>query len=90
MANVIEIVKYRPSNGTEGHGFMSRFCEQCTRDDGGIGVTVCEIIGDTMAYEVDEPDYPSAWTYDKDGRPCCTEFVAAPKLGEQEGGKSHE
>ena len=82
MSAVIEIRKYRPSNGTEGHGFMSRFCEQCARDDGGIGEVVCEIIGDTMAYEVDEPEYPAAWCYDKDGAPCCTEFAAAAQSAE--------
>lgn len=79
MSAVIEIKKYRPSNGTEGLGFMSRFCEQCSRDDGGIGEVVCEIIGDTMCYDVDEPEYPAAWTYDSNGAPCCTEFrPAAP------------
>lgn len=70
----IKIEKYRPSNGTEGDGFMSRHCYQCKHDDGGIGETVCEIIGDTMAYDVDDEQYPDAWRYDAKGCPTCTKF----------------
>lgn len=65
---------YRPSNGTEGDGFMSRHCYQCKHDDGGIGERVCEIIGNTMAYDIDEPEYPTEWRYGEDGRPTCTKF----------------
>lgn len=74
MEQVIKIEKYRPSNGTEGAGFMSRFCDQCRNDDGGVGETVCEIIGNTMAYDVDDPEYPDAWCYGQDGQPQCTAF----------------
>lgn len=76
MEQVIKIEKYRPSNGTEGAGFMSRFCEQCRNDDSGVGETVCEIIGDTMFYDVDEPEYPDAWRYDAQGCPTCVKFSA--------------
>ena len=72
----IKIEKYRPSNGTEGDGFMSRHCYQCKHDDGGIGETVCEIIGETMAYDVDEEQYPDAWRYDAQGCPTCIKFEA--------------
>lgn len=68
------ITLYRPSNGTEGEGFMSRHCYQCKHDDGGIGERVCAIIGNTMLYNVDEPGYPTEWRYGADGRPTCTKF----------------
>jgi hypothetical protein len=68
---------YRPSNGTEGEGFMSRHCYQCKHDDGGIGERVCEIIGNTMAYDVTDAEYPVEWCYGADGKPTCTKFEAA-------------
>jgi hypothetical protein len=37
----------------------------------------CSIIGKTMFYRIDDPDYPIEWQYDSDGIPCCTAFVAA-------------
>lgn len=75
MSLIIEIQKYRPSNAGEGEAFMSQFCHQCARDDGGIGERVCEIIGDTMAYDVTDTEYPSAWIVRGNGFPCCTAFV---------------
>lgn len=72
---------YRPSNGDEGEWFMSKWCERCTRDaanradpDSGEG---CRIIVYTMAYDVDEPEYPKEWVI-KDGAPCCTAFDEEP------------
>lgn len=40
-------------------------------DDGDL----CQILADTMAYNVDDPEYPSEWQYGKDGHPVCTAFV---------------
>ena len=69
--------KYRPSNGTEGAIFESRWCEKCVRDrayresDG--NKPGCEILAMTGAYKVDEPGYPSEWVYGAEG-PMCTAF----------------
>lgn len=78
--------KYRPSNGTEGQLFMDAFCRRCQRDGAmRSGDPVedcddeqrCDILGLTMIYQADEPEYPSAWQYGKDGQPCCTSFIEA-------------
>lgn len=67
---------YRPSNGTEGEGFMARFCERCVRDRAarqGNPADGCEIIVATMCLQVDDPDYPTEWIVDDMG-PRCTAF----------------
>ena len=48
---------YRPSNGTEGDIFRADWCEKCTKDVDGD----CRIIALSMAYDVDEPEYPKEW-----------------------------
>lgn len=66
---------YRPSNGTEGDCFMSAFCERCANDSED---DPCEIIGRTMALDVDELGYPTEWIRDVGpwpGNPRCTAFV---------------
>jgi len=71
--------KYRPSNGTEGMLFISDFCENCihekfmhTQDHND---KQCDILDRSFLHEVDEPEYPSEWTYDEDGSPTCTAHV---------------
>ena len=75
--------KYRPSNGTEGMAFFSQWCEHCVRDkamregepiEECDDTEVCSIIGDTFAYEVDDPKYPIEWIIDAEG-PKCTAFI---------------
>lgn len=61
--------KYRPSNATEGFSFMSVFCDQCAVRG------ICRILPKTMAYSEHDPEYPSQWTYDKEGDPTCTSFT---------------
>ena len=68
---------YRPSNGTEGEVFQERFCEQCIHDDYD-NAKYCEILSRSMAFGVDEPDYPEEWTHDSEGRPMCTAFEKRP------------
>lgn len=68
-----KILKYRPSSGTEGEWFFSRWCRRCERDR--HEDDRCEIIGMTMAHDVDEPEYPVEWQYGADETPCCTAFV---------------
>lgn len=78
--------KYQPSNGTEGFIFMEAWCAECQRDkamregadfDECDDDERCDIIGDTMAYDVDDPEYPSEWQFGTDGQPRCTAFVEA-------------
>jgi len=71
--------KYRPSNGTEGMGFIESFCENCihekfmhTNSDDDLK---CEILSNSMLYDLSDPEYPSEWTYDALGKPCCTKYV---------------
>jgi hypothetical protein len=63
--------KYRPSNGTDGDIFIERFCNHCRKDAVCEG---CEIQLRTMAFDIDEPEYPTEWVYDADGKPTCTDF----------------
>ena len=71
------VQRYRPSNGTEGDAFIAAFCERCERDRAfreGTG-DGCEILARTLVLDVDDPDYPTEWTYDTDEMPTCTAFV---------------
>ena len=68
--------KYRPSNGTEGVMFMSRFCYLCAKDAAfrdGTGDS-CPIAAATFSYGVNDEKYPSEWQYGADGQPTCTAF----------------
>lgn len=74
---------YRPSNGTEGAGFMERFCNRCKRDalyrktqDGEDG---CTILLATLIYDVHDELYPPEWIADDSVglvNPRCTAFEA--------------
>lgn len=79
-------ISYQPSSGTAGESFIASWCGNCARDKAlreGVDIDECddnercEIVGRTMAYHVDEPEYPSEWIYDQDGHPCCTAFTPA-------------
>ena len=74
---------YRPPNETESEMFMERFCYRCKRDeqfketqDGWVGG--CMIIAATMAYDLDDSDYPPEWITD-DAGPRCTAFEEVVK-----------
>lgn len=81
-----KIQLYRPSNNCEGHWFYSEWCCNCARDaamsedlpiDECDDNQKCEILGNTLIYEVDNPNYPQEWRYcDKTGQPICTAFIA--------------
>lgn len=88
MAGKIIHAPYRPSNGTEGELFFAAWCCNCQRDKAmreGVDFDECDdnekcsIIGDTMAYDVDDPKYPKEWIIDARGHGCCTAFVEAGK-----------
>lgn len=75
MTNKPQATPYRPSNGSEGEWFMSRWCERCVKD---MPSKPCRIIGRTMALSVGEKGYPREWIEDDDG-PRCTAFADRPK-----------
>jgi hypothetical protein len=61
---------YLPSNGTEGDGFMSIWCENCKKDTmlrG--GETQCSILTNALV-----KGYVKQWVY-IDNVPICTSFV---------------
>jgi hypothetical protein len=75
------VEKYCPSNGTEGEGFISAWCGKCERSgrpgkpcDAGHEVIGCSIVGRSMAFDIDDAEYPAEWIQGKDG-PECTAFV---------------
>lgn len=70
----MRLVRYRPSNGSEGDAFMAAWCCHCER-----GVHPCEILALTMALEIDHFRYPPEWVEDLDQpfpfrQPRCTAF----------------
>jgi len=70
--------KYRPANGSEGEDFMARFCERCIHDAParrGDYDNACQILSRTLIHDVDDASYPTEWTYDWEGAPCCTAFL---------------
>ena len=64
--------KYRPANGTEGMDFFEAWCFRCSKDNY-PDQPLCQIIADTMLYELDDRKYPDAWQIDENGVPFCTE-----------------
>jgi hypothetical protein len=63
---------YRPSNGSEGDWFMSRFCHRCVKDSES---KPCRILGRTFALDVDDKGYPREWITDDAHGPRCTAFA---------------
>lgn len=68
---------YRPSNGTEGMIFEEKFCNRCKlqaddtlAEDRGY----CEILTNSMLYEIGDPEYPKEWVYNDEGWGRCTAF----------------
>lgn len=68
---------YRPSNGTEGECFIEHWCGSCERsgregkpDDAGHELIGCSIVGRTMAFDVDDPEYPDEWRIGEKGPEC--------------------
>jgi hypothetical protein len=67
--------KYSPSNGTEYMWFCGNFCDQCLHHNPDPDQAPhCEILKDTICYSVNDPNYPSQWQYNEDGKAICTDF----------------
>ena len=70
--------KYQPSNGTEGMCFTDKFCDQCLHQNPNpeaVPLKNCDIFCRSLCFSATDPEYPSEWTYDDEGKPTCTEFV---------------
>ena len=68
---------YQPSNGTEGEAFISTYCMNCINEEwmhDNNSNKKCEILSNTMIYNVKDKEYPKQWCY-KDGKPTCTDWV---------------
>lgn len=81
-----EIKLFRPSNGTQGDGFISGWCMKCARDkplsegkdyDECTDNEICKIVLMTQAYNIEDEEYPREWQYNEDGEPICTAFIQA-------------
>lgn len=75
---------YQPCNGSEGIEFTGTWCGKCARDKSmSEGAPLeecddderCDLIANSMAYDIEEEGYPKEWIYAQDGQPCCTAFV---------------
>ncbi|AMC34778.1 hypothetical protein [Janthinobacterium sp. B9-8] len=71
MSKTIQSIElYQPSNGTEGELFISDWCANCEQDK----EHNCPILGKTMQYNIDDPEYPKEWVKTQSG-PKCTVFI---------------
>lgn len=68
---------YQPSNGTEGECFIDKWCANCIHEDWlhtqKDGDKKCDILSNTMIYNLSDPEYPTEWI-EEDGVPRCTAF----------------
>lgn len=74
---------FRPGNGSHGDAIYHEWCDNCVherpvREDYEHAVAnelVCKIFLRSLIHDIDEPDYPTEWTFDREtGRPKCTAF----------------
>ena len=70
---------YRPSNGTEGDIFTSNWCAICTKDLAANGTKIidncsddelCDILGVSYIFDINEESYPAEWVEDENGARC--------------------
>ena len=69
---------YRPSNGSEGWAFQSRWCDRCKGDENYSDTKPelgCQILLRSLCCNIGEPGYPTEWIYGDDGVPKCTAFI---------------
>lgn len=71
--------RYRPSNGTEGDIFKADFCQRCQRD--ADADAPCEILTNSMVFDINDAAYPSEWIKDERGPRCTAFIVEGSELG---------
>ena len=73
ITGMCEVKKYQPSNGSEGSYFIETYCMKCRHcDPDSDGKKQCQILMNTMVYNVTDEKYPSEWRYNKNDEPICT------------------
>lgn len=65
-----DIVKFRPSNHSQGDAFISDWCGSCRA--GQPGEEPCGILARTMWLKLEDPDYPAEWRIDPELGAICT------------------
>lgn len=66
--NRVSLELYRPSNATEGDGFLAEWCGRCALD------MHCKLVSATMRNRTGDPNYPVEWVRGPHG-PRCLAFV---------------
>lgn len=69
VAIVGKAERWRPSNGTGGDIFYSRWCEHCERERYPDSKP-CGILTKTLIYRMDDKKYPKQWVRDDEGPKC--------------------
>lgn len=68
--------KYRPSNSTEGMGFIDHYCCNCIHGKyehtGDTNDNPCEILIRSFFLDINDKDYPEEWQYNENNEPVCT------------------
>lgn len=64
---------YRPSNGTEGMIFESKYCDSCIHNRHEED-RECQIIFLSMMFGVLDPNYPEELVYNDQNIPTCTKY----------------
>lgn len=82
---------YKPRSGTAGAAFWDNWCATCERDavmNGTMDFSeaersgkLCQIVADTMVYDVDDARYPKEWVM-RNGTPTCTAYTEHVSPGE--------
>lgn len=69
-----DIRLFQPSNGTHGDCFMAGYCYKCVKwPHDSDAKNQCSIALRSMAYTINDPQYPREWRY-VEGEPTCTAF----------------
>ncbi len=70
--------KYCPSNGSEGDWFIGTYCMNCIHEKYSHTLNdddkKCDLLSNSMLYNVTDEEFPSEWTYDENGKPICTSY----------------
>lgn len=70
--------KYRPSNGTEGMMFESKYCHRCVNEKWMHSQNPkdkqCPIFNSAFFFDIDDPKYPEEMQYNEEGNGICTAF----------------
>lgn len=73
---------FKPADEREARDFLTSHCNRCVRSL----ASSCEILEAVTVNDATDPDYPSQWVLDDEGRPTCTAFEPREKLSWPFGG----